>query len=358
MSTIKDVARLAGVGIGTASRVVSGRGSVAAATAERVRKAIAELEFRPSHAARTLLSGSSQMIGVYIPVLKGTFYTPILAAIDNELRLGGRHMVVAFGCGDGDARQQAIEGIGFLLERGCDGLVLMTNVLLEEDIKALGPKQNKVVILNHWFAGFAEQCFTADHSLGGVLAAQALLKMQHRKFAVIGGPDNSPDNVARIDGFVGELVREGIQVSQVVMLKSDFSPEGGWASARSLASSGHEFTALFCANDEMAVGALAYFQQAGIAVPGMISVVSYDDTYSAEYSAPQLTSVHIPWRNITFNGLRWLLNQCYGESLPVQRNFGVSVTWRASVAVAPTSVTQQLVTRTTKRPSVARSDSN
>ena len=335
MATIKDVARLAGVGVGTASRVVSGRGSVAPATAQRVREAIAELEFRPSHAARALLSGSSQMIGVYIPVLKGTFYIPILAAIDNELRLSGRHMVVAFGCGDGDARQQAIEGIEFLLERGCDGLVLMTNVLLEDDLKALGPKKNQVIILNHWFAGLAEQCFTADHSLGGVLAAQALLKMQHRKFAVIAGPATSPDNVARIDGFMGELAREGIQAHQVVTLNSDFSPEGGWASARSLASSGHEFTALFCANDEMAVGALAYFQQAGISVPGMISVLGYDDTQSAEYSAPQLTSVHIPWRNITLNGLRSLFNRCYGESFPVQRNFGVSVTWRASVAQAP-----------------------
>lgn len=349
MATIKDVARLAGVGVGTASRVVSGRGSVAVTTAARVRKAIAELEFRPSHAARSLLSGSSQMIGVYFPVLKGTFYTPILGAIDTELRDTGRHMVVAFGCGDGDARQQAIEGIDFLLERGCDGLVLMTNVLLEEDLKALGPKQNKVVVLNHWFAGFADQCFTADHARGGVLAAQALLKMQHRSIAVIAGPDTSPDNVARIEGFMGELSREGIGANQVVTLKSDFSPEGGWACARSLASSGHEFTVLFCANDEMAVGALAYFQQAGISVPGTISVIGYDDTHSAEYSAPQLTSVHIPWRNITLNGLRWLLNQCYGESLPVQRKFPVSVTWRASLVQASGAALRRPATRPPKR---------
>ena len=108
MATIKDVARLAGVGVGTASRVVSGHGSVAPATAQRVREAIAELEFRPSHAARTLLSGSSQMIGVYIPMLVGTFYTPILGAIDTELRTTGRHMVVAFGCGDGDTRRRPL----------------------------------------------------------------------------------------------------------------------------------------------------------------------------------------------------------------------------------------------------------
>jgi len=91
MATIKDVARLAGVGLGTASRVVSGKGSVAPATARRVHKAIEQLNFRPSHAARALLSGSSQMIGVYIPILKGTFYTPVLQTIDGALREGGRH---------------------------------------------------------------------------------------------------------------------------------------------------------------------------------------------------------------------------------------------------------------------------
>ena len=68
-------------------------------TAKRVQRAIKQLNFRPSHAARSLLSGSTQMIGVYIPILKGTFYTPILQTIDAELRAGGRHMVVAFGHG-------------------------------------------------------------------------------------------------------------------------------------------------------------------------------------------------------------------------------------------------------------------
>ena len=92
MATIKDVARLAGVGQGTASRVVSGKGAVSPATLERVKKAIEELGYRPSHAARVLLSGSSRMIGVYIPILKGTFYTPILQLIDTELRAAGLHM--------------------------------------------------------------------------------------------------------------------------------------------------------------------------------------------------------------------------------------------------------------------------
>lgn len=332
MATIKDVARLAGVGLGTASRVVSGKGSVSQATLEKVRQAIEELDFRPSHAARSLLSGSTQMIGVYIPVLKGTFYTPILQLIDTELRAAGLHMVVAFGVGLGNPREQAIEGIEFLMERGCDGLVAMTNHLLDADIAALGPKQSRLVVLNHRFDSIAEQCFSADHTQGGVLAARTLLDAKHRKIAVIAGPSTLPDNVDRIAGFMSEMERAGIDTASMWVVESDFSPEGGWNSAEELVNSGHEFTAVFCANDEMAVGALSYFHEIGMSVPRDVSVLGYDDTPSTEFSAPRLTSVHVPWRAVTQAGLNALLNRCYGLEREVARDFPISVTERASLA--------------------------
>ncbi|HEU4852884.1 MAG TPA: LacI family DNA-binding transcriptional regulator [Telluria sp.] len=331
MATIKDVARLAGVGLGTASRVVSGKGSVSPATLERVKKAIEELDFRPSHAARALLSGSSRMIGVYIPILKGTFYTPILQLIDTELREAGLHMVVAFGAGSGDARRQAIEGIEFLMERGCDGVLAMTNHLSDADIAALGPKQSRVVLLNHRSEGIPDMCFSPDHTGGGVLAARTLLERGHRKIAVIAGPSTSPDNVERIDGFLAELAAAGIDTGKMWIAESDFSPEGGWAAAAELVASKTEFTALFCANDEMAIGALSYFQQVGIAVPSQVSVLGYDDTPSAEFSAPRLTTVHIPWRDVTLSGVNALLNRCYGGERPVRRDFPLSLTNRASL---------------------------
>ncbi len=332
MATIKDVARLAGVGLGTASRVVSGKGSVSPATLERVKKAIEELDFRPSHAARSLLSGTTQMIGVFIPVLKGTFYTPILQSIDNELRAAGLHMVVAFGVGQGDPRQQAIEGIEFLLERGCDGLLAITSHMDDADIAALGPKQNRLVVLNHLLPSIPAQCFSPDHKHGGVLAARALLELNHTKIAVITGPASSPDNVDRIQGFLGELERAGIDTAKMWVTESNFAPDGGWNSARELVDAGHDYTALFCANDEMAVGALSYFQQAGVAVPADVSVIAYDDTDSAAFSAPRLTSVHVPWRDVTLNGLNELLNRCYGTARPVARDFPITVTPRASLA--------------------------
>ena len=335
MSTIKDVARLAGVGLGTASRVVSGKGSVAPATAKRVRRAIEQLNFRPSHAARSLLSGSTQMIGVYIPILKGTFYTPILQTIDAELRAGARHMVVAFGHGSADERRQAVEGAQFLINRDCDGLIVMSNALLEKDVLALSREQPNIVVLNSVFQSMREQCFTPDHLQGGAVAAQALLQHRHREFAVIAGPASSPDNVARLTGFMDELRRQGIDLQTVRTIDSDFSPEGGWVSAKALLASRHRFTAVFCANDEMAVGALSYFQETGLTVPQRVSVLGYDDTQSAEYSAPRLTSVHIPLREVTVSGLNYLLNRCYDSLLPVQREFPINVTWRASVAMPP-----------------------
>ena len=148
MTTIRDVARLAGVGLGTASRVVSGKGSVSAATADKVRRAIAELDFTPSHSARALLSGSTQMIGVYIPLLRGSFYPNILQTIDSELRAANRHMVVAFGREATDTRSEVLEGARFLIERDCDGLIVMSNALTAADAQELLRRQPNLVVLN------------------------------------------------------------------------------------------------------------------------------------------------------------------------------------------------------------------
>jgi LacI family transcriptional regulator len=332
VSTIKDVARLAGVGLGTASRVVRGKGSVSQAKLERVKKAIDTLGYRPSHAARSLLYGTSRMIGVYVPLLSGTFYTSLLQVIDTELRGAGLHMMVAFGVSREDARRQAVEGVGFLVERGCDGVIVLTSPLEEEDLAALGPKRARVVALNHGADSVDAHSFTVDHRLGGKLAARALLDHGHREIAIIGGPAGVADNIDRIEGFLSELASAGIARAAVTIVERDFSSAGGRSAAQELLESGRRFSALFCANDEMALGALSWFHEAGIRVPQDVSVIGYDDAPSAAYSAPRLTSVHIPWREMTRNGVAELLNLCYGLGRPVTRSFPVSVSLRASLA--------------------------
>jgi LacI family transcriptional regulator len=335
VATLKDVAELAGVGLGTASRVVSGKGSVSQATQAKVQAAIDQLGFSPSHAARSLMLGTSQTIGVFIPYVTGTFYSPILSLIYSELRAEGLNMVVAFGSGKDDERSQVLEGVDFLSKRGVDGIVVLSNALREEDIEKLGSRHKRLVLLNCYLKSIASQCFTVDHVLGGRKAARALLDQGHRDFALITGPRHSPDNVERVSGFLDELAAEGIDIDGVWVGESDYSYEGGRVRTRELLACGYPFTALFCANDDMAMGALSCLHKAKVEVPGQVSVVAYDDTLSAEYAAPSLSSVHMPWNEMTKNGLNHLLNSCYGGTRPTHEAGEVSVTVRDSLGAPP-----------------------
>lgn len=338
VATIRDVARHAGVGVGTASRVISGRGPVSRDAVERVKAAVEELGFRPSEIARALSSMSAGLVGVYVPDFHGAFFGPFLQTISDELRACHRRMVVASGFGDGDARTQALNGIEFLIERECDGIIVFSNHLQDADFLAIQRRQPRLAIINRKISGLEEICFSADHHLGGALAAQALLSRGHRRLAVIAGPDSAFDNVCRVDGFFAVLAEYGIERAAVPVLNGGFSFAGGWAASSELIARGVEFSGLFCANDEMATGALSCLQERGIRVPQAVSVVGYDNTVMSGFTSPRLTSVAIPMCAMGASGCHWLLNQCFGTRFEVQRDFPVELAWRASVIDCPPAV--------------------
>jgi LacI family transcriptional regulator len=331
VATLKDVAELAGVGLSTASRAISGKGPVSAEAAARVQAAIAELNFRPSSIGRAMATQQLGIIGLFVPTFFGSYYGTILKQTDLELRSVHRHVVVATGCGESTPREQALEAVQFLIGRDCDGVVVISHDLHDEDLDQLHQMHPKMVFLNRAFDSLPDASFCADHRRGGEIAAATLLEHGHRKIAVISGPYTASDNIERLEGFFDELARHGIARESVPLIESDFSPEGGYAATCQLLESKVPFTGLFCANDTMAVSALARFQQLGISVPGDVSVIGYDDDYSAAYSAPALTSVHIPTAELTQNAVRWLINQCYGTKWDIFREFPVTVSMRASV---------------------------
>jgi len=344
-TTIKDVARLSGVGVGTASRVISGKGSVAPGTATRVRAAIKELNFHPSSAGRALATRTMGMLGLYVPHFSGLYYGPLLQAVDSELRAVGRHMVVANGCGDGDGRQLALNGLEFLMQRECDGVVVSSNELLDADLHAVHARFPKLVILNRCVPGLEELCFGADHHVGGRLAAQALLAQGHHEIAVIAGAESADDNIARLAGFHAELAEHGLQVPPERRVDGDFSFEGGSRAAQELCERGVHFSALFAANDQMAMAALSLFSARGMRLPQQVSVLGYDDSDLAPYTTPALTTVRMPITDSTRNGCRHLINRCYGLDLPVERNFAPRLVWRDSVAHGPHPQRKQLLRR-------------
>lgn len=331
MATIKDVARLAGVGVGTASRVISGKGSFSKDAAERVGTAAKQLGFKPSAIARALSLRSTGTIGIFIPDFKGPFYGPLLHAIDTELRLYDRHMVAANGCGHEDARQQALDGTRFLIDRECDGIIVNSNALKDADFLQLREQFPNIAVVNRDVKGMKSLCFTVDHRAAGRVAARLLLEHGHRRIAVISGPAAAGDNRQRLQGFFEQLSEGGIDPASVPIEEGEFTPQSGWSAAERLLAAKHRMTALFCANDQMAMGALSCLQHAGVAVPRQVSVLGYDDTDVAAFLSPRLTSVHIPVADMGLNACRMLMNACYGMTLKVSREFKPEVSVRDSV---------------------------
>jgi len=336
MATIKDVARLAGVGLGTASRAISGRGPVSEKALAKVNEAVAALQFRPSNIARALASKTLGMIGIYVPDFSGTFYGQILQTVDGELRAVDRHMVAANGCGQADARQQALDGIRFLYERQCDGVLAMSNDLTDVDFATLFGRHPNLVLLNRSTPAQPSHCFSADHELGGRLAARALLQKGHREIAFISGPHSAPDNEQRIAGFLDELARHRVRVPKRRRVDADFSFDGGHAAAEKLLARGpRDYSALFCANDVMAMAAISCLARHGINVPRELSVLGFDNSDLSRYTAPTLTTVSIPIVAAAASACRFLLNLCYGLALPVAREFTPDIVWRDSLGVGP-----------------------
>ncbi|MEY4883564.1 MAG: hypothetical protein RIS34_1418 [Pseudomonadota bacterium] len=336
MATIKDVAKLAGVGVGTASRAISGKGAVSEVALSRVQAAVQALNFRPSSAARALSLRESGMIGVFVPVFEGSFYSPILHCIDAELRMADRHMMAASGYGHGGEAEQALNSLDFLFQRECDGVLALSSQVSDKQFLALHKQNPRLVVLNRIIPGMKTDSFSADHYLAGQLAARALLSRGHRSIATIQGTSHGPDIALRMAGFKAELALHGVQLKDGYQVDGMFTFGSGYAAADTLLKvPKRNFTAVFCANDVMAMAAILRFTQDGLRVPQDISVMGYDDTDLAPFTTPSLTTVHLPMRDVATNGCRHLLNLCYGLRLPVKRNFQPHVVWRDSVADGP-----------------------
>lgn len=331
MSTIRDVAKKAGVGVATVSRYIAGKGPVSDKTAKKLKKAIALLDYRPSHAARSLPSGRTQTIGVYMPVIHGEFYAPMLNSICMALRNSNLRMMVAIGSDYRQEREEVLQGARFLSEHGCDGLVVMGTALTEQDVNDMLGAHEHVVLLNRTVQSFRNRCFAPNHREAGRLAAATLWEAGHRQIAAIEGITDSGDNVARMRGFLNELGRRGADLSRIPVLSGYFSPDGGRVAAKILLDQYRDFTAIFCASDESATGTLSHLHQAGVSVPGDVSVMGYDGLELSAYTAPPLTTVRIPWDEICVSAVHCLANGRYGLDLPVKRSFAPEVMWRASV---------------------------
>ncbi|MDQ1129173.1 LacI family DNA-binding transcriptional regulator [Microbacterium sp. SORGH_AS_0888] len=283
--SIRDVARLAGVSHQTVSRVINDHPSIRPETRERVLGVMAELRYRPSRAARALVTSRSQTLGILSA--SSTEYGPAsaIAAIEAAARERGYWVgTVNVEPGDPDSITRAI---AHLLAQSVEGLVV---VAPQEQVARLLAAQRldiPVVTLQNT-AVDARQALFVDQVAGARRATAHLIELGHRRIAHLAGPGGWFEAEARIRGFGAELDAHGLTAAASVV--GDWTAESGYRAGRELLRAG-EATAVFSSNDQMALGVLHAAHEAGRDVPGELSVVGFDDIPEAAHFWPPLTTV-------------------------------------------------------------------
>ena len=298
-----DVARLAGVSHQTVSRVLNNHPNVRVETARRVRAAIAELGYRPNRAARALVTGRSQLLGVV--ALNTTLYGPASLLTAFERAAGNAGFAVSVGSVGSLDRQSISAVIERHLDQRVAGIVAIAPVAsAAEAMDGLTAEVPLVTIDGDPQRPTAG--VTVDQAAGARAATQHLLDAGHRTVWHVSGPADWFDSAGRVAGWEATLRDAGTEVPPV--LPADWSAASGYRVGQTLARI-PEVTAVFAANDHLALGILRALHERGLRVPDDISVVGFDDVPEAGYFIPPLTTVRPDFHAVAERALSLLLLQ-------------------------------------------------
>ncbi|MBP0597546.1 LacI family DNA-binding transcriptional regulator [Herbaspirillum sp. LeCh32-8] len=317
MSTIKDVARLAGVSYTTVSHVLNQTRPVSADARERVLRAVDELAYVPSALARSLRSKVTGSIGLIIPNNTNPYFSELARGIEDYCYEAGYSVIL---CNSDDDPDKQRDYLQVLQTKRCDGLIIAT--LTQTDLKPMSRLDIPTVLLDRAPKELDTDLVSTDNVLGGQLAARHLLDMQRRRVACIAGPAGLALSDERVQGLRGSLQEGGRQLDEADLLHADFSSTGGYhAAMQLLRRTGKEQRpdAIFCCNDMMAIGVLRAAGELQIEVPGALSVVGFDDIELAQFVHPPLTTVAQNTRRLGNLTAQFLLERIADPSLPARR---------------------------------------
>lgn len=318
-ANIYKVAELAGVSLATVSRVISPGAKVSDKTRQKVVVAMEKLGYRPNSIAQSLATRSSNSVGVLVSELHGPFFGAMLSVIEETLRAAGKFVLVA---ASHSREEQERDAIRFLVGRNCDALIVHVEKVTDKFLVEHNAQHTPIVVVNRKVRGLADRCFSLDNELGGYLAAQSLLRLRHRKIAYISGPLDWVDAQQRLAGHKRALAEAGVTFDDRLLHEGDYHEAGGSEALVHLFDKGLPFTAVVCANDEMAAGAMAAAHDRGLKLPEALSIVGFDDAPISRYVYPKLSTVHYPIRDMSRMAARWVLKNVYGQSeVPSQRVF-------------------------------------
>ncbi len=283
--TIHDVAARAGVSVATVSRVLNGKELVREETSKQVRAAAKSLRYVPNIAARSLSIRRSQTIGIVLPDVHGEFFSEVIRGIDLAARAEGYHILVS---GSHSNPAQMLEVVDTMRGR-VDGLLVMAPDVTLAPLEEL-PKM-PVVLLNS--SGANGDAITIDNYGGARAMMRHLHGLGHTRIAFVCGPSHNADARERLRGYRHAMRGMAAKSLRALECSGDFTEESGFAAGNKIAAQASRPTAVFSANDSMAVGVLASFAAAGIKVPEGMTVVGFDDIPIARYVAPPLTTMRV-----------------------------------------------------------------
>jgi len=308
MTTIYDVAKLAGVSIATVSRVLNNAKLVSEKTKNKVQAVMNQLDYHPNASAQSLVFKQSNNVGILVPEFQGVFYGSLMESIETELRAANKYAFIASGHNDVVLEKMSIE---FLTSRNCDAMVLHVEALSDDYLIELSKKSIPFVLINRYIEEIAHRCINLDNEHGGYIGTKSLLEQGHRNFAYISGPLWKKDASDRFLGHQRALTEFGIEHNEVFFFEGDFLQSSGSEAMKKFLKHSREITAVVCGNDQMATGAMSVAYEHGLTIPKDISFIGFDDTILAQYTYPKLTSIDNKIEHIGNMAAKWVLKYVY-----------------------------------------------
>ncbi|WP_395243975.1 LacI family DNA-binding transcriptional regulator [Agromyces sp. MMS24-K17] len=287
--TIADVAARAGVSQASVSRVLNGKASVDPDIVRQVRRAIADLGYAPSMAARSLVHGRNQTVAMIVPDLENPLFQGILKGVSVAAAADGYRVLVA----DTVERVDEEEATALEARQRCDAVVLCAPRLPDDRLRRLVERIGPVVVVNRQFDAPGVPLVGVDYARGIRDVVDHLRALGHRDLAYLAGPESSQSNADRLRG-IAEAQRDDAGL-RVRILPCGSRLDDGFAAAEAVEAARRDgATAVVAFNDLVALGLLTRLRRLGVDVPGDLSIAGFDDIPMAAFSTPALTTLSVP----------------------------------------------------------------
>ena len=304
--TLEEIAKAAGFSVSTVSRALTNHEyPVKAATRQRIIEVAQTMGYKPNIAARSLRTDQTNTIGIIVDDILSPFVPPIVRGIQDYLKQFDSLSLIVNSDWDPEIEQDAIHT---LVSRPVDGIVFVESSHLAVN-EALRQSNKPYIFAHRLFGSTIRNSVVPDDYYGAALAIQHLVALGHRRIAYINGPEGWHSAQQRFVGYKDELAAQDLDFDPALVQPGDWEYEGGYAAARNLLILSEKPTAVFSANDLMALGAICAVQDAGLHVPNDIAVVGYDNREFTRIVRPRITTVSMPVYEMGRTAAELLLKQ-------------------------------------------------